>query len=189
MWKDHLPEGIMINEPTNTMDIFSTMADLAGSNVPKDRIIDSKNIIPLLKQEVAVSPHEFMFHYCGTAIHAVRYRPRVGNITWKAHFITPIWSPGKQECNRQRNGYCACFGDVVHHDPPLLYDIAHDPYERKKHNASQHKDIIAKIKRATKEHKSSVKPVPSQMSYPKNAWSLFLQPCCNFPYCSCVENV
>jgi arylsulfatase A-like enzyme len=187
MWKDQLPEGITINEPTSTMDIFATMANLAGSGVPKDRIIDSKNILPLLKQEEPVSPHEFMFHYCGSSIHAVRYRPRAGNVTWKSHFATPIWSPGKQECERE-NTVCGCFGErVIHHDPPLLYDITNDPYEHRQLDTRQHQDIIDRIKEAMKEHKSGVKPVPSQLSHPKDAWSPFLQPCCNFPYCSCVE--
>ena len=188
MWKDHFPEGITINEPTNTMDIFATMTNLAGGSVPKDRVIDSKNILPLLKQEESVSPHEFMFHYCGSSIHAVRYRPREGNITWKAHFVTPIWLPGKQECSRE-DIVCACFGDeVIHHDPPLLYDITNDPYEHHQVDTKQHHDIMVKIKEAMENHKSGVQPVPSQLTYPNDVWSPFLQPCCNFPYCSCVEN-
>ena len=187
MWKDQLPEAITINEPTSTMDIFATMTNLAGGSLPKDRIVDSKNILPLLKREETVSPHEFMFHYCGSALHAVRYRPREGNVTWKSHFITPIWSTGKQECERE-DIVCGCFGDdVVHHDPPLLYDITNDPYEHHQLDAKQHQDIIFKMKEAMKEHKTGVKPVPSQLSYPNNVWNPFLQPCCNFPYCSCVE--
>ena len=185
MWKDHFPEGITINEPTSTMDIFTTMTNLAGGSVPNDRIIDSKNILPLLKQEESVSPHEFMFHYCGSSIHAVRYRPRAGNTTWKAHFVTPIWVPGKQECKGE-DIVCGCFGDeVIQHDPPLLYDITNDPYEH--HQLDTNQDIIVKINEAMKNHKSGVKPVPSQLSYPHDVWSPFLQPCCNFPYCSCVE--
>ncbi|XP_028415082.1 arylsulfatase E-like [Dendronephthya gigantea] len=188
MWKDKLPEGITINEPTNTMDIFTTMTKLAGSSVPEDRLIDGKDIFPLLKQEESVSPHEFMFHYCGSSIHAVRYRPRDGNITWKAHFVTPIWSPGKQECERE-DIVCGCFGDhVVQHDPPLLYDITNDPYESNPLETGDYKDVILKMKEATKRHKLGVKPVPSQLSYPHNVWRSSLQPCCNFPYCTCVEN-
>lgn len=187
MWKDHLPQGLTINEPTNTFDIFATMTNLAGGSIPKDRIIDSKNILPLLKQEESISPHEFMFHYCGSAIHAVRYRPRSGYTTWKAHFVTTIWLPGKQECERE-NIVCACFGDgVIHHDPPLLYNITNDPYEQHEIDPNQHQQVIAQIKDAMKSHKSGVKSVPSQLSYPRNVWSPFLQPCCNFPYCSCVE--
>ena len=190
MWKEHIPAGITINEPTNSMDIFTTMIELAGGSIPADRKIDGKNIFPLLIQEQNVSPHEFMFHYCGSAIHAIRYRPRSGNVTWKAHFTTPVWAPDKQICDK-RLIFCGCFGDdVTHHDPPLLYDVTHDPYERYKLDPSLliHYNIIAKIKEAMKNHQQGIKPVPKQLGFPKS-WPLnpSLQPCCNFPYCSCVD--
>ena len=187
MWKGHLPEGITINEPTNTFDLFTTMTNLAGNTIPDDRTIDSKDILPLLMQEESISPHEYMFHYCGSALHAVRYRPRTGYTTWKAHFVTTIWLPGKQECTRE-DVVCKCFGDrVIHHDPPVLYNITNDPYEQHEIDPKQHQEVIEQIKEAMEKHKSGVKPVLSQMKYPRNAWSPRLQPCCNFPYCSCVE--
>ena len=190
--EDHIPAGVEIDEPTNSMDVFTTMIELglAGGRTPRDRQIDGKNILPLLMQEESVSPHEFMFHYCGTAIHAVRYRPRSGNVTWKAHFVTPVWAPEKQTCDSSLV-FCECFGEhVAHRDPPVLYDITHDPYERYQldpsHKSQQH--VILKMKEAMKIHQLEIQPVPKQLGYP-NAWPLNLrqQPCCNFPYCSCAE--
>lgn len=186
MWKSHLPEGAAINEPTSTMDIFRTMSNLADGKIPEDRLVDSKDILPLLKQEETISPHEFLFHYCGSSIHAVRYRPRTGNNTWKTHFVTPNWKPGKQECNREKIS-CGCFGDVTQHDPPLLYDITNDPYENTPLDAMKHGDIVAKIQEAIASHKAGVKRVPSQLTTSKNAWKPSLQPCCNFPFCACSE--
>ena len=135
MWKDRIPAATEVDEPTNTMDIFTTIVEVAGASIPTDRAIDGKNILPLLVKEQSISPHEFMFHYCGTAIHAVRYRPRTGNVTWKAHFITP----GKEDRS------LLCFGEHVKvQDPPLLYDITNDPYERQPLDTSleTHQDII-----------------------------------------------
>lgn len=189
-WKDHIPPGVEINEPTSTMDIFTTMVELAGASIPTDRAIDGKNIFPLLTNEQLISPHNFLFHYCGTAIHAVRYRPRTGNVTWKAHFVTPKWAPGKEECPSQ-TGMCGCFGsDVNEHDPPLLFDITNDPYEKQQLNTSTavHQDVIRKIEEATRNHKLGVESVPNQLGYPNAWWNPFLQPCCNFPFCSCVES-
>ena len=188
MWKNNIPPGITINEPTNTMDIFTTMAQLAGCKIPSDRIIDGKNILPLLTLEEAVSPHQFMFHYCGMAIHAVRYRPPTGNVTWKAHFITPNWGQGTEHC-RQTGSTCLCFGKhVTKHDPPLLYDITNDPYERHQLDTSQYQNIILKMREAMEKHTQEIKLVPKQMGYPNAWWSHHRQPCCNFPYCSCVES-
>lgn len=40
------------------------------------RIIDGRNLLPLLQQEVKHSEHEFMFHYCGSYLHAVRWHQK-----------------------------------------------------------------------------------------------------------------
>ena len=189
MWKDRIPSGITIDEPTNSMDVFTTMIELAGGKIPLDRTIDGKNIFPLLMQEQNISPHEFMFHYCGSAIHALRYRPRSGNVTWKAHFVTPVWAPGTEVCG-EAVILCECFGDhVTHHDPPLLYDVTHDPYEQYILDPSLdvHQNVILKMKQAMKDHQREIKPVPKQLGYPNGWVNPRLQPCCNFPYCSCIE--
>ena len=130
-----------------------------------------------------------MFHYCGEAIHAVRYRPPTGNVTWKAHFITPNWDPGTESCAKTSLITCVCFGKrVTRHDPPLLYDITNDQYEINQLDTRQYQDVVEKIKEGMKEHMQGVRPVPKQMGYPNAWWSPFRQPCCNFPYCSCVES-
>lgn len=188
MWRNRIPKGITINEATNTMDIFTTMGRIAGGSIPDDRVIDSKDILPLLLQEETSSPHEFMFHYCGDEVHAVRYRPRSGNVTWKAHFATPNWNPGTEGCASTLST-CLWFGKhVTHHDPPLLYDISSDPYERHPLDTASYQVLIMTIKQAMDEHMQGIKPVPKQMGYPNAWWGVRRQPCCNFPYCSCVES-
>lgn len=37
------------------------------------RVIDGQNLMPLLQGLVQHSEHEFMFHYCGIYLHAVRW--------------------------------------------------------------------------------------------------------------------
>ena len=73
----------MTDEPTSLMDIFPAVAELAGVDIPKDRHIDGRNVLPLARGDIQTSLHEFLFHYCGEKIHAVRYRPKSGiiNIT------------------------------------------------------------------------------------------------------------
>lgn len=56
----------------------------APLTLPDDRVMDGKSILSLLKgHHTSGSPHQFMFHYCGTEIHAVRYIPNPG----KNHFL------------------------------------------------------------------------------------------------------
>ena len=62
------------------MDFYPTLANLAGAALPDDRIIDGKDIGPLLSgQESASSEHEAFFYYKRNSIEAVR----AGR--WKLH--------------------------------------------------------------------------------------------------------
>lgn len=189
-WPARIPPGITINEPTNSFDIFPTMANIAGATIPDDRVIDGKDIMPLLTQQQQISPHEFMFHYCAKKIHAVRYRPRDGTTTWKAHFKTPKWIPGTQGCR----GMChECYEEssLITHNPPLLFDITADPSESQpiESNSIEYKEVIYLINMVVIQHIKTVSIVPNQLD--KN--TLFdmagLQPCCNYPFCSCTENI
>ena len=60
------------------MDIFPTVADIIGAPLPQDRVMDGRNILPLLGGAEVTSPHDFLFHYCDEYVHAVRYRPNEG---------------------------------------------------------------------------------------------------------------
>lgn len=77
-WPGVISPGRETDEPTSLMDIYPTVADIVRVDLPTDRPIDGRNIMPLIKEKTTLSPHEFMFHYCGEKVHAVRYRPRSG---------------------------------------------------------------------------------------------------------------
>ena len=43
------------------------------------RLIDGTDLMPLLtKKDNSSVPHEFLFHYCGTSMHAARWTPMDG---------------------------------------------------------------------------------------------------------------
>ncbi|XP_064599802.1 steryl-sulfatase-like isoform X2 [Liolophura sinensis] len=71
--------GRVVDEPTSLMDFLPTVANLMKAPVPSDRVLDGKDMMPLLTGEERLSRHEFLFHYCGKTIHAIRYRPRQVN--------------------------------------------------------------------------------------------------------------
>lgn len=78
-WPGVLKPGHVTDEPISQMDVFLLISKIAKVTLPNDRVLDGKDILPLLKGETMISPHEFLFHYCGDKLHAVRYRPRTGN--------------------------------------------------------------------------------------------------------------
>ena len=58
------------------MDLLPTFAYLAGGAPPADRVIDGKDIRPLLRGEAgAKSPHEAFYYYHRDRLEAVRSGP------------------------------------------------------------------------------------------------------------------
>ncbi|XP_042696765.1 arylsulfatase H isoform X3 [Chrysemys picta bellii] len=188
-WPGVLPADTVIDEPTSLMDIYPTVAHLAAGIMPQDRVIDGRNLMPLLQGKVQHSEHEFMFHYCGVYLHAVRWHQKDSGALWKAHYTTPIFQPeGAGAC--YKSGMCGCFGeDVTHHDPPLLFDLSSDPAEIKPLSPDTEPlfdTVISRIERAVQEHRQTLTPVPQQLSGYNNVWKPWLQPCCGtFPFCWC----
>lgn len=71
-WPGRIPTGKTSDAIVTTMDLLPTFASLAGVQLPDDRTIDGKNILPLITGETAKSPHDSYFYYCYTHLHGVR---------------------------------------------------------------------------------------------------------------------
>ena len=138
-WPGKVKPGVRMGMGS-TLDIFPTACALAGAGVPSDRPMDGYDLGPSLL-EGAPSPRSMMFFYRGTRIFAVRKGP------FKAHFIT-------------RSGYGP--DKEASHDPPLLYNLEHDPSE-KFDLADNHPEVIQDILREVERHKASLTPVKNQL--------------------------
>ncbi len=63
-WPGKIPAGKTSDQLAMGFDLFTTFAMLGGSQNPTDRIIDGRDILPLLKSEPgAKSPHDFYYYY------------------------------------------------------------------------------------------------------------------------------
>ncbi len=72
-WPGKIPPGRKCTELAATIDILPTFAALIGADVPQDRIIDGKDIRPLMfGQPGAKSPHDVFYYYAGRNLHAIR---------------------------------------------------------------------------------------------------------------------
>jgi len=79
-WPGRIPAGSVCPEMACAMDLLPTIAKLAGTNAPTDRIIDGKDIWPLMAGEPgATTPHEAYFYYWERELQAVR------SGKWKLH--------------------------------------------------------------------------------------------------------
>uniref|UniRef100_A0A8D2L0G8 Sulfatase N-terminal domain-containing protein n=1 Tax=Varanus komodoensis TaxID=61221 RepID=A0A8D2L0G8_VARKO len=190
-WPGMVPANTLLDEPISLMDIYPTVAHLAGASVPQDRIIDGKNQIALLLGAAQHSEHEFMFHYCGVYLHAVRWYQKETGALWKVHYMTPTFEPeGAGACYTK--GLCGCAGEMVtNYNPPLLFDLLHDPSEANPLSPTAEplfNTIVSHIEKAVVEHRKTVAPVPEQLNVDNTVWKPWLQPCCGtFPFCWCDD--
>ena len=72
-WPGKIPAGRVCSEICGTIDLLPTFARLAGAEMPADRVIDGRDIRPLMEgRPGAASPHGAYFYYRGRNLEAVR---------------------------------------------------------------------------------------------------------------------
>nr|XP_027198407.1 steryl-sulfatase-like [Dermatophagoides pteronyssinus] len=183
-WPNVLPKNLTkISQATSQMDLFPTISAILNLTLPTDRILDGRNIFPLLTGENHTSPHNFLFHYCGIYLHGVRYIEDNDHV-WKVYFYQPKYKPQEDKCLF----VCMCHGKlVVKHDPPLIYNIAQDPTEINPIVDSKIRSkILRKVTKAVQQHRLSLNTnIESQFSFGNSIWKPWLQPCCSWKFCHC----
>ncbi|KAM8977114.1 arylsulfatase H-like [Pelodytes ibericus] len=190
-WPGVLPANTIVDKPTSLMDIFATVITVGGGRLPQDRIIDGKDLMPLLQGFHSSPHHEFMFHYCTNYLHAARWHDVSNDTVWKIHYISPKFSPeGAKACYGSK--VCSCSGDsVIYHVPPLLYNLSSDPSENSPipHDSTLYGRVIQTIERAVADHNMTLQPVTQQLYGSNNRWKPELQVCCGtFPLCWCNKD-
>ena len=138
-WPGHVRPGV-VTELGATLDLFPTFAALAGAKIPTDRVYDGGDLSPVLLGS-GPSPRDRVFYYHGEELYAVR----LGD--FKAHFKTKTSYVGKR---------------AKTHEPPLLYNLRHDPSEQYDIGPS-HADTIKQIRVVAEEHAQTVQPVENQL--------------------------
>ncbi len=79
-WPGRVPAGAVCDALATSMDLMPTLAKLAGTSPPTDRIIDGKDVWPLMSGESgAQSPHDRFYYYYMGSLEAVR------SGRWKLH--------------------------------------------------------------------------------------------------------
>lgn len=72
-WPGRIPAGTTCTEFATVMDFLPTFARLSGASIPTDRIIDGKDIRPLmLGNPSARTPYEVFYYYRADRLEAVR---------------------------------------------------------------------------------------------------------------------
>ena len=97
-WPGHIEAGRVSNEIVALIDLFPTLAKLAGGEVPDDRAFDGIDQSPLLLGETEKSARESVLFFSGRTLLAAKWRrfkifmtgddPRPRNRSWSR-----LWAP------------------------------------------------------------------------------------------------
>lgn len=128
-----IPAGSTCGEMAATIDLLPTFAALVGAEIPADRIIDGRSILPLLRAETgAASPHEAYLYYYGQRLEAVR------SGQWKLIFPHDYVKPSPPGGGSKPGKYAR---------PQIglsLFDLKADPGESR-NVVSEHPDVVKRL--------------------------------------------
>ena len=106
-WPGKIPQAKVCDELATTMDLLPTLAILAGTKPPTDRIIDGVDQLDFLLGRQEKSNREGFPAFNGDDLFAYKWR------NWKAHFIE----------------LDSMFGKPARLNMPHLYNLIEDPKE------------------------------------------------------------
>jgi uncharacterized sulfatase len=139
-WPGTIEAGSTTRDIGSTLDLFPTLAALAGGALPEVQL-DSHDLSPVLLNRAA-SPRDTFFFYRGASIYAVRKGP------WKAHFLTQgAYGDGESLVDREAQ--------------PLLFHLSHDPEERYD-VASEYPEVVEQLRALRAAQIEAAPPAPSR---------------------------
>ena len=139
-WPGHVPAGRATNEIVHVVDLFPTLARIAGAAVPSDRPIDGVDQLDFLRGESEKSAREGFVYYIKTELRAAKWRD------WKMHFV---W---ETEPNAGAN----------HLETPYIFNLVQDPKEETDVNSTQSwvRGPIRKMIQTFQESLRQTPPIP-----------------------------
>lgn len=163
-WPGTIKPGQVSHQLGSLMDWFATALDLAGVDIPADRVIDGISLSTTLKQ--GIIKDRPIFYYRGNLLMAVR----VG--MYKAHYWT--WTESEELFER---GTDFCPGEYINevttHDQvnntaaPLLFHLGQDPGEKYiiNNETAEYKEAMQAIMAAVTEHLQNMTKGVPQLNY------------------------
>jgi arylsulfatase len=107
-WPGKIDAGRVSDEIVHAMDLFPTLARLAGGDVPADRVVDGMDMSEFFLGEKEASGRDGFIVYMGNDVFGVKWRD------WKLHF-------------KEQTGWN---GVLREYTMPRLYNLMDDPQER-----------------------------------------------------------
>jgi arylsulfatase A-like enzyme len=156
-WSGRIPAG-QVSDALGVMpDVFATTLAAAGISPPNDRIIDGRNLLPVLTSGAA-SPHDVIFGHQGPRLATIR------DGRWKLHVLPAIerrdGTPGERWIDPWGPDGVTILAPYEQYQPTdypgirtgdpgkagALFDLRSDPAEQRDVSA-QHPDVVARLRK------------------------------------------
>jgi arylsulfatase A-like enzyme len=153
-WKGTIPAGHVSTQPAGVIDVFPTLARATKLKIPKDHVLDGRDIFSLFNT-AATTPHEALFSFYNDKLQTVRSgkwklhlrSPESARLPDDASWIDPrlpdgitILAPFEQPKATEFPG----IKTGVSPAPGLLFDLEADPSEQ--HDvAASHPDVVKRL--------------------------------------------
>lgn len=129
-WPGRIAPGQVCDKLCSTLDVFPTIAALAGAKLPADRVIDGLNLWPVMAGDPHAEAHDVLYYYNGITLEGVRQGK------WKLHLprqpqMRVYWAKGR-------------LGGLAALDEPVLYDLAEEIGEQTD-VARQHPEVVSRL--------------------------------------------
>ena len=107
-WPGKIAAGRSSDEIVHAMDLFPTLAKLAGGKVPEDRVIDGMDVSEFMLGKQNKSGRDGFIVYMGKDIFSVKWK------NWKLHF-------------KEQDAWNS---EMITYTMPRVYNLLTDPQER-----------------------------------------------------------
>ena len=132
-WPGRIPAGTTCDRIAGNIDVLPTLAKVFGAELPKDRILDGRDLGPLLANPTAAPVRDTHLYFnAGQKLEAIRQGQ------WKLFLLDPT----KRKGEPVRTAHA-------------LYDLSKDLAELN-NVAAQHADIVARLKKEAAERLAEI---------------------------------
>jgi len=142
-WPGTIAPRAAVADVVSHLDLLPTVARLAGADLPADRVLDGRDVAPLLRGPAPLEARP-LFHYFGYQAHAVREG------RWKL-FVPTAERPSPRPPSLWWDHQPAVFANQHRLlAAPELYDLEADPGE-KQNLAAAHPEVVARLAAAVRD--------------------------------------
>jgi len=139
-WPGQFPAGSQVAAQASHVDLFPTFCELAGAELPQDRTIDGKSLLPLLRAGHGDQHQEYVYHCWDRFFPNPDYRWAISDQRWKL------------ACQVQNSGPAKRVGSdaSINSETPTrekwqLFDLENDLGENK-NLAQQHPEVVDRLR-------------------------------------------